>query len=329
VYREGGALIFRGRRHSNRDRPPADPATPVRAADTDPPAPKKSRRRRRGVRLQPLPIFALCLVIAVISVILTRTVGLPGRSAGTGAIPATGADTGEGTGEDGSEGTGGEGGDEGTGGEAGIGGPDESPAAGRNGPDDRPPAGNPPGARQPAPRPQRPPVAPKPVPKPQQPKPPPAPAPPPPPSVPPSIPPPDSTPPSPAPAPPVGYEAESTVNSFTSTARVVTCAPCSGGKKVGRLGRDAGTLRFNEVRAGTDGKVEITITYVNGDKVARSADLSVDGADPVAVTFPVTGGWNTVATVRVTIPLKAGANAITFSGKGPAPDLDKISLSSG
>jgi hypothetical protein len=278
-----------------------------------------------------LPLFALCLVIAVVGVILTRTVALPGRYAGHDAVPATGAGAGAGAGEDSGEGTGegdenssgnsDENGDEGAGGGAGT--PSESPAAGENADQNagQPPPANPPKVRQPAPRPQRPPKpAPKPAP-PNKPAPPSNPGSPPPSSVPPS-----STPPSPIPPPAIGYEAESAANGFTSTARVVTCQPCSGGKKVGHLGRDAGTLQFNDVHAAADGKVEITIAYLNGDTVARGADVSVDGADATTVSFPVTGGWNTVATIRLTVTLKAGANTIRFSGKGPAPDVDRISV---
>jgi len=54
--------------------------------------------------------------------------------------------------------------------------------------------------------------------------------------------------------------------------------------------------------------------------------VSVNGADATAVNFPVTGGWNTVATIRLPVTVQAGANTVTFSGTGPAPDVDRISV---
>src|SRR5262249_56657678 len=79
------------------------------------------------------------------------------------------------------------------------------------------------------------------------------------------------------------YEAESPANGRYDT-RTFTCTGCSGGKKVGDIGRDTGVLRFNGVAA-TSGPITVTFAYVNGEDT-RAAQLSVDGARPGRLGLP-------------------------------------------
>ncbi len=128
----------------------------------------------------------------------------------------------------------------------------------------------------------------------------------------------------PPPAPPVvtSYEAESSANSLAGT-KTFTCDGCSGGKKIGNIGRGMGTLQFNGITA-TSGPINVTLVYVNGEGT-RTAQLSVDGAAPISLSFPFTGGWSTVGTLDVTVPAGSGANTLRlFNTAGPAPDFDKI-----
>src|SRR5262249_2548956 len=94
--------------------------------------------------------------------------------------------------------------------------------------------------------------------------------------------------PSPSPAPPVvpplSYGAEASANSLAGT-RTYSCAPCSGGRKVGQIGYGTGALTFNKVNAVNAGTVTVTIAYVNGDLTRRRAQLSVDGGTPVWFSF--------------------------------------------
>src|SRR4051812_8929174 len=327
VTREGAALIFKGRRLSVAPFRRERAATPAA-----PPPPPPPRRQRRGAGLRPLPLFALCLVIAVATLILTRTFAGPTYSAGRHSGPTVSADGPEsgqdsGTGEDG-----GATGDPGTGTGGGQGDdPDNDRSTGEDPTTGGQPAGQVTGsdtAPVPVPQPQAP-AAPRPA------APPPAASPPAAPQPPPSAP---STPPktvpstgpgptaSPIPAPVVSFEAEATTNTLSSTAKVVTCAACSGGRKVGHLGRDTGTLAFNNIHVTGTGRLDLTIAYLNGDRSARTATLSVNGAAPVELTFAPTGDWNTPGVVRVSVVVKDGANTLTPGGTGPAPDLDKISL---
>lgn len=129
-------------------------------------------------------------------------------------------------------------------------------------------------------------------------------------------------------APPVvtSYEAESPVNGLAGT-RTFSCPDCSGGTKVGYVGRDMGTLQFNGLTARTGGTATVTIVYVNGEG-PRVGYLSVNGGPAFSRAFPGTGGWSTVGTMTVTVTLRPGANSLRiFNPDGPAPDFDRIIVS--
>jgi hypothetical protein len=121
------------------------------------------------------------------------------------------------------------------------------------------------------------------------------------------------------------YEAESAGNGRAGT-RTYTCSGCSGRKKVGNIGRGMGTLRFNGVSARTGGSAVVTLGYVNGE-AARAAQLSVNDAAPISLSFPGTGGWSTGGAMVVTVTLRSGVNTVTlFSPGGAAPDFDNITV---
>lgn len=144
-------------------------------------------------------------------------------------------------------------------------------------------------------------------------------------AVPPSpAPPPPPPPPAPAPKP-VSYEAESSANTMPGT-RLFSCSGCSGGKKVGYVGKGMGSLQFNGITPATAGTVQLVIAYVNGDG-SRTAQLSVNGGPPLTLTFPGTGGWSTVRTMTVNLALASGANRLLFTNpSGPGPDFDRLTV---
>jgi alpha-galactosidase len=122
------------------------------------------------------------------------------------------------------------------------------------------------------------------------------------------------------------YEAEAANNTLAGGAVVGTCLSCSGGKKVGYIG-NGGTLTINGITVPSNGTYTVQIAYINGDTTERSAQIGFDGAAPVTVSFPSTGGWTNVTTVSVTGTFQAGnSNTLTFSNpSGWAPDIDGIS----
>jgi hypothetical protein len=131
--------------------------------------------------------------------------------------------------------------------------------------------------------------------------------------------------PSAAPWPATAYEAEAAANTLTGS-RVRGCTDCSGARKVGDVGRGTGRLRFNGVVARSGGRTAVTISYLNGESV-RISQVSVNGAAPVTVRFPGTGGWSRPGSLTVTLMLTAGVNTITFfNDTGPAPDFDRLTV---
>ncbi len=132
------------------------------------------------------------------------------------------------------------------------------------------------------------------------------------------------------PPPPLAYEAEAAGNTLGGGARIADCQACSGRKHVGFIGNgDAGsngTLTIKGIAAPGDGAYSVTLSYVNGDAAPRDAQLSFNGAAPITLAFPPSGGWGTVATLTVTGQFKqGGANTLTISNpSGWAPDIDGI-----
>jgi hypothetical protein len=123
------------------------------------------------------------------------------------------------------------------------------------------------------------------------------------------------------------YEAEAAANTLTGPARVATCGACSGGRKVGFVGNNSGTLRFNGVTAASAGAARVVISYASG--TVRRAQLSVNGGADVSITFPSTGGFGTPGTITVTAGLRAGANTLRFANTSAgawAPDFDRLTV---
>jgi uncharacterized protein YkwD len=118
------------------------------------------------------------------------------------------------------------------------------------------------------------------------------------------------------------YEAESATNTRTGGARPVGCKRCSGGTRIGWLGR-TGALTFNGVAAERAGSTTVSVTYSSPRR--RTALLSVNGGTSTAISFPSTRSFGRPATVRVKVTLRAGTNTLSFGNpSGGAPDLDKL-----
>jgi hypothetical protein len=132
--------------------------------------------------------------------------------------------------------------------------------------------------------------------------------------------------PRPTPGSCISYEAESSNNTLTGSAFVLSCPTCSGGQKVGYVGNNSGTLQFNGVGAVAPGRYSVTICYTNGDPV-RYALLSVNGGSGTPLSFPSTGSFQTVGSIQTTIVLNTGCNTLEFYNPivgSWAPDFDRI-----
>ena len=107
----------------------------------------------------------------------------------------------------------------------------------------------------------------------------------------------------------ISYEAESDVNTLQGSAIVLSCPTCSGGLKVSYVGSNDGTLQFNAVGAVASGNYTVTICYLNGDAV-RYATLSVNGGPGTPLSFPSTGGFQTLGSIQITVTLNTGCNTL-------------------
>lgn len=127
-----------------------------------------------------------------------------------------------------------------------------------------------------------------------------------------------------APANPgTSYEAES--GTLIGQAKVVSCAACSGGQKVGDL-YQGGAMSL-DVTVPEDGTYVLVMTYIAGDPT-RSVFLAVNGGSAATLSFPSTGSWDTPGDFSTTVELHAGVNTLTFdSGTGYSPDFDKFTVS--
>jgi Alpha galactosidase A/Alpha galactosidase C-terminal beta sandwich domain/Carbohydrate binding module (family 35) len=119
------------------------------------------------------------------------------------------------------------------------------------------------------------------------------------------------------------YEAESSANTLAGGARVQTCSACSGGAKVGYIGK-GGTLRVNQVTAPAAGTYQLTVFYTDGDN-GRSLSVSTNGGAATTYFFASTGSFSTVGVRQVPVSLNAGANTVLLANASAyGPDVDRI-----
>jgi outer membrane protein assembly factor BamB len=133
----------------------------------------------------------------------------------------------------------------------------------------------------------------------------------------------------PTPTPTSGsYEAESSANTLGGRAVVVACSTCSGGEKVGNVGK-GGTLQFNNIKVSSSGTHTLILSYIDGD-AGRTAQMSINGATATTVTFHGTndGNWTVVQSMAISVQLNSGNNTILFSNAAASgPDFDRITVS--
>ncbi|MBQ1027850.1 hypothetical protein [Micromonospora sp. C95] len=119
---------------------------------------------------------------------------------------------------------------------------------------------------------------------------------------------------------PASVEAEDPANLLTEGAGIAVCGACEGGARVRYVGRLTAYLT-----TATAGSRTITVSYtVNGE---RSIQISINGAAPT--THRLTGtDWDIPRTFRYTATVPAGRVSMAFyNDAGPAPDIDKITIS--
>ncbi|HEY6913365.1 MAG TPA: hypothetical protein VI413_01725, partial [Paludibacter sp.] len=107
--------------------------------------------------------------------------------------------------------------------------------------------------------------------------------------------------------------------------RVIQTKNCSGGAKVGWLGkRPDNCLEFRDVYAYTSGTYRLTISYMCKRK--SSVKICVNNKDTVLRNLH-SGSRSKVADITINVSINKGYNTICFSNpKEHLPDFDKIHL---
>jgi hypothetical protein len=120
-----------------------------------------------------------------------------------------------------------------------------------------------------------------------------------------------------------GFEAERGV--LSGTARILNKAIFSGGQGIGFIGgATANWVRLDNINATTAGNYTMTIHYASG--TARTLFWSVNAGTAASASLN-SGSFETLATHKATVVLRAGANSIRFfNNTANAPDVDRITL---
>ncbi|PYH92254.1 glycosyl hydrolase family 43 protein [Aspergillus ellipticus CBS 707.79] len=122
-------------------------------------------------------------------------------------------------------------------------------------------------------------------------------------------------------------EAESSSNTLSNGATVISCSGCSGSESVGWIGGpDNGTLEIRNVTSDASTTTTIQIRFENGDSTQRYASVAVNGVSQVVAFLPSDNG-NTPATSVLNAQLESGdGNVVVFSAyeEGYGPDIDRL-----
>lgn len=99
----------------------------------------------------------------------------------------------------------------------------------------------------------------------------------------------------------------------------------SGTKDVGSLNQATSKVDFT-VSVPKDGTYDLAILYGNQSGTPATQKLSVDGGDPVTVTYPSTENWTYRAKKDLTVQLSAGTHRLTLAKGDAEVTLDRIDL---
>ncbi|MFD3374110.1 MULTISPECIES: CBM35 domain-containing protein [unclassified Streptomyces] len=99
----------------------------------------------------------------------------------------------------------------------------------------------------------------------------------------------------------------------------------SGTKDVGSLNTASSKVDFT-VTVPKAGTYDLAILYGNQSGAPATQKLSIDGKDPVTVTYPSTENWTYRAKKDVTVELPAGQHVLTLAKGDAEVTLDRIDL---
>ena len=118
------------------------------------------------------------------------------------------------------------------------------------------------------------------------------------------------------------------VPQLTGGSRVISRNNASGGKVIGYLGRGS-SFEFGNLGVTSAGKYGLTVYVLNGDRAARKAAVSLNGAPIKEIMVAGSGDWTKPKrwALRFDVQLKAGKNRLGFTNSSAwAPNVDALRL---
>lgn len=114
-------------------------------------------------------------------------------------------------------------------------------------------------------------------------------------------------------------------NQSAETAVYTEDAVCSGGAKVGWLGKKASNdLQWRNVYVAEGGDYDMTLSAISGEN--RKVYVSVNGGSPKSITCN-SGSWSTSKDYKLTVRLNAGNNVVRlYNSSAWMPDIDCMRL---
>ncbi len=114
-------------------------------------------------------------------------------------------------------------------------------------------------------------------------------------------------------------------NQSAGTAVYSESTSCSGGMKVGWLGKKAANdLQWRNVYVAEEGDYEMTLTAVSGE--SRKVNVSVNGGAAKSITCN-SGSWDKPKDFKLTVHLSAGNNVVRlYNASAWMPDIDCMRL---
>jgi hypothetical protein len=110
--------------------------------------------------------------------------------------------------------------------------------------------------------------------------------------------------------------------------RVISRNNASGGKVIGYLGQGS-SFEFGNLSVPSAGKYGVTVFVLNGDKLARKAQVNLNGSPVKEVSVAGSGNWDNPKrwAVRFDLQLQAGKNRLGFgNSSGWAPNIDAMKI---
>ncbi|MFF2446643.1 FIMAH domain-containing protein [Neobacillus sp. NPDC058068] len=118
---------------------------------------------------------------------------------------------------------------------------------------------------------------------------------------------------------------DATLAKLNGSAKLVSCAKCSGGQKIGNIGNNPNNYAIFNVQVPADGAYNLQLEYLTGNE--RSFYVSVNGGEGTPITLNGPDFNTPLMAPNMMVNLKAGSNTVKiYNDSAYGPDLASISI---